>query len=356
MLFRLYKGLIWTSRTITFVEIRIMKHLSILVPDQQTSLSTAACIVGSYQVFSTANDYFLQQNGTVKFKIELVGANSHDFLNNEFLSIRHEACIDDVATTNLIIIPASRVRTYEDATANNKILIDWMAKQYKMGAELASMCAGGFMLAATGFLSGKSCSTHWALSSEFKENYPAVKLHTDQLITDEDGIYSNGGAYSFLHLLMYLVEKYFDRQTAIHCAKYFQIDLDRNRQSEFAIFKGHKRHQDREVLTAQELFEKDFCKKLSIESLSSKLNIGRRSFDRRFVKATGITPLDYLQRVRVEVAKKKLETTRKTVNEVMYEVGYADAKAFREVFGRITGMSPLDYKRKYNREGKWASS
>lgn len=329
-----------------------MKHLSILVPDEQTNMSTIACIVGAYQIFSEANNYLARKNENAIFKIKLVGATKNDFLDNDLLSIKHQVAINEIDKTNLIIIPASLIRSYETASENNKLLIDWVAKQYKQGAEIASMCAGSFMLASSGILSGKTCSTHWALSEKFKELYPNVNLQTDQLITDENGIYTNGGAYSFLNLLMYLIDKFYDRQTAIHCAKYFQIDLDRNMQAEFSIFSGHKKHNDETILAAQKFLEENFQDKISIEKLATELNIGRRNFDRRFIKATGFTPLDYFQRVKMEAAKKMFETTRKTVNEIMYEVGYNDAKAFRDVFSRVTGLSPLDYKLKYNKESR----
>lgn len=327
-----------------------MKHLSILVPNEQTSMSTIACIVGSYQVFQEANSYHQKKGNEAIFKIELVGANQMDLLNNGILSVQHHKTIKQIRKTDLIIIPASIVRTYENASKNNQFLIDWIKTQYKKGAEVASMCAGGFMLASTGILKDKICSTHWALSEEFRNLYPDVHLQTDKLITDESGIYTNGGAYSFLHLLMYLVEKFYHRQTAIHCAKYFQIDLDRNLQSEFSIFNGHKKHQDELILKAQTFIEKNYKEKISIEKLSIDLAVGRRNFDRRFIKATGLSPIDYLQRVRVEVAKKLFETSRKTVNEIMYDTGYSDAKSFREVFSRITGVSPIAYKAKYNLE------
>ena len=327
-----------------------MKHLSILVPDEQTNMSTIACIIGAYQVFTEANNFSVRTGKKAVFKIELVGATTNNFLENNLLSIKHQSTINDVDKTNLIIIPASLIRSYETASKNNKLLINWLTKQYKHGAEIASMCAGSFMLASTGLLAGKTCSTHWALSENFRQLFPEVNLQTDQLITDENGIYTNGGAYSFLHLLMYLVEKCYDRQTAIHCAKYFQIDLDRNMQAVFSIFNGHKKHNDEEILMAQKFIEENYEQKISIEKLSADHGIGRRNFDRRFIKATGLTPLDYLQRVKIEAAKKMFETSRKTVNEIMYEVGYNDAKAFRDVFGRVTGLSPLDYKLKYNRE------
>jgi transcriptional regulator GlxA family with amidase domain len=170
------------------------------------------------------------------------------------------------------------------------------------------------------------------------------------LITDEKGIYTNGGAYSFLNLLIYLVEKYFDRETAIHCSKIFQVEMDRYRQSEFIIFKGQKDHGDDVIKKAQALLESNIQQKISIDELCNQFSVSRRNFDRRFIKATGNTPLEYSQRVRIEVAKKAFEATRKTISEVMYEVGYSDDKAFREVFKKFTSMSPIDYKKKYNRE------
>ena len=329
-----------------------MKHLSILVPDEQSNMSTVACIVGAFQVFNEANNYLEKKGERPIFKIELVGATKSNFLNDNLLSIKHQVAISEIDKTHLIIIPASLIRSYETASKNNKLLIDWVTVQYKLGAEIASMCAGSFMLASTGLLAGKTCSTHWALSENFRELFPDVNLQTDKLITDENGMYTNGGAYSFLHLLMYLVEKFYDRQIAIHCAKYFQIDIDRNLQAPFSIFNGHKKHNDEAILMAQKIIEENYQEKISIEKLSSDLRISRRNFDRRFNKATGLTPLDYLQRVKMEAAKKMFEGSRKTVNEIMYEVGYNDSKAFRDVFSRVTGLSPLNYKSKYNKESK----
>ena len=232
----------------------------------------------------------------------------------------------------------------------NKVLIDWIEKQYKEGAEVASVCTGAFMLAASGLLDGKDCSTHWSAAENFRKMFPKVNLQADKLITDENGIYTNGGAYSFLNLILYLVEKYYDRETAIYCSKVFQIEMDRHSQSEFIIFKGQRLHDDEVVKKAQLYIETKLDEKISVEHLSSKFSVGRRNFDRRFIKATGNTPVEYMQRVKVESAKKAFETSRKNINEVMYEVGYSDVKAFREVFRKVTGMSPIDYKSRYNKE------
>jgi len=177
--------------------------------------------------------------------------------------------------------------------------------------------------------------------------YPAITTAEDKVITVENGIYTNGGAYSFLNLVIYLVEKLFDRATAIWCSKVFQVDMERTTQSPFMIFEGQKGHGDEVISQAQAYIENNMDEKISFEKLATQLAISRRNFDRRFIKATGNTPVEYLQRVKIEAARKELEKGRKTIFEVMNEVGYADDKAFREVFKRITGLSPIEYKSKY---------
>jgi transcriptional regulator GlxA family with amidase domain len=323
-----------------------MKHLTIVVPEGQNNLSS---IVGSYKIFTRANGYWKEKNGKELFTIQLAGlSNKVEFYDGLF-AVKPHTNISAITKTNLIIIPSLN-HNYHHVVKDNQALIDWIAKQYKNGAEIASICTGAFLLASTGLLDGKSCSTHWAAAENLRNMFPKIDLKPDKLITDENGIYTNGGAYSFLNLLIYLVEKYFDRQTAIYCSKVFQIDIDRKSQSAFTIFTGQKLHEDEMVKKAQAFIENNLDEKFSVEYLSSKFAVGRRNFDRRFIKATGNTPVEYLQRAKIESAKKSFENSRKTINEVMYEVGYSDVKAFRETFRKITGMSPVEYKGRYNKE------
>ena len=323
-----------------------MKHLTILVPDGQNNLSS---IVGAYKIFTRANAYWKETGRKELFTIQLAGLSEKvDFYEGLF-TVKPHTNISAITKTSLIIIPSLN-HNYEKAMRDNKLLVDWIGKRYRDGADIASICTGAFMLASSGLLDGKSCSTHWAVADNFRSMFPKVNLQTDKLITDENGIYTNGGAYSFLNLMLYLVEKYYDRQTAIFCSKVFQIEMDRQSQSAFTIFTGQKLHGDEMVKNAQAYIESKLHEKISVEDLSSQFAVGRRNFDRRFIKATGNTPIEYSQRVKIESAKKAFETTRKTINEVMYEVGYSDVKAFREVFRKITGMSPLEYRGRYNKE------
>jgi transcriptional regulator GlxA family with amidase domain len=323
-----------------------MKHLTILVPKGQNNLSS---IIGTYKVFKKANEYRVQLGKKEVFKVELAGLSKTVNFHDGLFAVKPHAHIADVKKTDLIIIPAIG-KNFSACLSANKELIQWVHDQHVKGAEVASICTGAFILASTGLLTGRSCSTHWVVEETFRKMFPHVKLEAGKLITDEKGIYTNGGAFSFLNLLIYLVEKYYDRQTAIYCAKIFQVDIDRNSQCAFTIFSTQKDHQDELIKKAQDLIERSRDENLSFQEIADRLAISRRNFDRRFSNATGFTPREYRQRVKVELAKKAFESSRKQIHEVMYDVGYSDRKAFREAFRSITGLTPLEYRSKYNRE------
>jgi transcriptional regulator GlxA family with amidase domain len=321
-----------------------MKQVTIIVPKGKTNVS---CITGSFNILNSANAYWKKMGNKPLMEITIAGFVTELKLDTGFFSV-HPVNITETDKPDLVIVPAI---SYDDnLLKENADLITWIREQYKDGAEIATMCSGVFLLAATGLLEGRNCSTHWNLATNFKRLFPNVNLLPDKLITAERGIYTNGGAYSFLNLILFLVEKYFDRETAIYCSKIFQIDIERTSQSPFHVFQTQKNHGDELICQAQTYIEQNLSEKISFEELASKLATSRRNFDRRFIKATGNTPLEYWQRVKVEAAKSNLEKGRKSIFEIMYEVGYSDDKAFREVFKKITGISPLDYRAKYNKE------
>jgi transcriptional regulator GlxA family with amidase domain len=321
-----------------------MMKVVIVVPNKYVNLSSVA---GSYEILTRANDYWQRIGNRSKMEVQVAGFESELQLDAGLFTI-HPEPIKQIKKSDLVIIPSLANKGFDGMLAENKELIGWIREQYKSGAEIASICSGAFLLAATGLLEGKTCSTHWNVANEFRRLFPNINLHVDKLIAEEPGLYTNGGAFSFLNLVLFLVEKYFDRSTAIFCSKVFQIDIERTSQSPFLIFQIQKNHGDDLINQAQTYIEENLGEKISFEELAGKLAISRRNFDRRFIKATGNTPVEYLQRVKVEAAKRALEGGRKTIFEVMSDVGYADDKAFREVFKKITGLSPLDYKAKYS--------
>lgn len=321
-----------------------MKHISILIPRGQTSLVN---IEGSLQILSEVNTLRIARGEDPLFHIQLVGLSPNTSQRNGLFTINPDALISEVKKTDLIIIPSLQ-GDQREATALNLEFIPWILAQRSQGAEVACLCIGAFFLAATGLLNNRPCTTHWQLAGKFTEMYPEAKLVPSQLITDEDGIYTSGGAFAYLNLLVYLVEKYAGREMAITIAKAFIIDIDRKSQSPFIIFEGQKAHDDTAIKMAQEFIEENYPDKITIDLLANKFAIGRRNFERRFQRSTNNTVNEYVQRVKVEAAKRRLETTRKNVSEVMYEVGYTDTQSFREVFKKLTGLTPMEYRNKYN--------
>jgi len=322
-----------------------MKQVSILVPES----AVMEAVADPRYMFTAANQFLMSAGKAPLFEVELVGQNKEVRLHDGVFSVHADKVLAEVKRTDLVVIPAL-FGDMKQAVEKNQDIIPWIVQQHQQGAEVASLCVGAFLLASTGLLDGKKCSTHWAFYNEFRETFPQVEVADGSIITNEQGLYSSGGANSYWNLLLYLLEKYTDRDTAILAAKYFAIDIDRNNQSAFAMFKGQKDHKDQEIKQTQDFIEANYQDKISVDHLADSVAVSRRSFERRFKQATGNTVVEYLQRVKIEAAKRSFESSRKNINEVMYDVGYTDTKAFRTVFKKLTGLTPIEYRNKYNKE------
>ncbi len=320
-----------------------MKKIAILVPRGAASVG---CIEGSYIGFTRANEVLAGVGRPPIFELKLIGLTQEPQAYDRFISIKPDFTIHDDYAADLVIIPAVNGE-WNDVIALNREFFPWIVDQYKRGAEVASLCVGTFLLAATGLLEGKKCATHWMFQNDFRKLFPDINLVSEKIITDERGVYSSGGANSFWNLVIYLIEKYAGREVAVTCAKIYEIEIDRDTQSPFTIFAGQKDHEDDPIKEAQAFIESNYEKRITVEQLAEMVAMGRRTFERRFKKATSNTVVEYVQRVKIEAAKKSLEHNRKQVAEVMYDVGYTDTKAFRTTFKKITGLSPLDYRNKY---------
>jgi transcriptional regulator GlxA family with amidase domain len=321
-----------------------MKKVSILVPES----SVLQAIADPQYLFSAVNQFMAVAGKKPLFDVQLVGLKKEVKLNDGLFSVNTSQLLKDVKKTDLVVIPAL-FGDMKSAIAQNQKLLPWINEQYNKGAEVASLCVGAFLLASTGLLNGKKCSTHWGFQNEFREMFPSVEVVDGSIITEERRIYSSGGANSYWNLLLHLVEKYTDRETAILASKYFAIDIDRESQSAFAMFQGQKTHNDAVIKQAQEFIENHIQEKMTIDELTDLVSLGRRSFERRFKVATNNSVLEYINRVKIESAKRSFESSRKNINEVMYDVGYTDTKAFRTIFKKITGLTPVEYRNKYNK-------
>ena len=303
-------------------------------------------ITPPFRTFKTANEFLIASGKKTIFKVEYVGLKEYVSASGGEYIIKTDRLLEDVLETDLLVIPP----TFGDPTLGiqtNAEAIPYFNTLHQKGAALASLCAGAFLLAETGLLDGKKCSTHWAHIAAFKERYPLVEVEDGAVITEHGNIYSSGGANSLWNLILYLVEKFSDRETAVMISKYFAIDIGRDSQSQFAIFQTQRNHNDPGIRQVQDYIEKHYDDRITVEELASILLLGRRTFERRFKEATNNTPLEYTQRVRIEAAKQFFETSKKNVSDVMYDVGYSDAKAFRDVFKKVTGITPIEYRNRF---------
>lgn len=321
-----------------------MKRVTFLIADGVLKPSS---LFNAIEVFEKANE-FLEQNGECAcYDIRLVGSSLQQTLQNGLFNLQVAALDPDIGA-DLIILP-SFAEQDDFGIRNSRAALDWVVRQHQAGAEIASLCTGTFLLAATGLLDGKPCATHWKAEASFRHLFPGLELHTNRIITDQQGVYTAGGGISSLNLVLYIIEKYNGREVAMYCAKVLQIDIDRDSQSPFILFKGLKDHKDETIRGIQNFIEQHISNKLSVEQLANHCAMDRINFSRRFKRATQLSPADYIQRIRIEAAKRQFETTRKQINEVMYGVGYGDIKAFRNTFKKIAGMTPGDYRNKFNK-------
>ncbi|MBK7105106.1 MAG: helix-turn-helix domain-containing protein [Ignavibacteriae bacterium] len=320
-----------------------MKKVIIIVPE--TAIPSA--IFDPQYMFFAVNNFFKEAGHEPFFNVQLIGLTKEVKLNFGTVAIHTDNTIEKAKQANLIIVPAISGNIL-NAIEVNKKFIPFILDQYNGGAEIASLCIGAFLLASTGLLDEKQCSTHWLFANQFREMFPNVKFAEDKIITDQNGIYTSGGATSYWNLLLYLIEKYTSKEMAIMASKFFLLDTEKTSQLPFRIFKGQKEHKDGLILSAQNYIEENYNEKITVDELAERFNLGRRTFERRFKAATKNTIIEYIQRVKIEAAKVDLEKGRKTVSEIMYDVGYTDSKSFRDVFKKFAGMSPVDYKNKFN--------
>ena len=321
-----------------------MKIVSVLIPEGDISLVN---VEGLHHIFAEANKALKRVGKEPLFHFQLIGKKKDNFLK-DFFGVYPSVLVTEDIRTDILIIPALH-GDLSAALERNKDLVPWIVEQRHRGAEIISLCTGAFLLAATGLLDGKSCATHWIHINDFRNEFPAVNVVEEQILTDENGIYTSGAAYSYLNLILYVLNKYMDRELVVFIAKIFAIDMGRNDQSQFMIFHGYKNHGDIQILKAQEFIEKNFGQRITVPQLADYVSLGKRNLERRFKDATTHSVTEYIQRVKVEAAKKALEKGVQIINDIVYDIGYSDVKSFRNIFKKIVGMSPAEYRNRYNR-------
>lgn len=319
-----------------------MRQIGVLLSKNYKLLSIAAIL----EVFETVNRFYETDGQELPFQI-------HILTSEETLSTQKEAfgytlqSIKDAPVMEIILIPAFTSDNMPQTLHDNYSCIPHIIKQYNMGASVGTFCTGAFLLGASGLLNGRIATTHVDASNGFAQAFPSVKLKADKTVTQDGRLYTSGGATSSFHLLLHLIHEYCGKEMAIKVAKVFAIDMDRDKQSYFSTFQPSKDHNDDLVATAQQKIESNYQDAATIEELIKDIPSSRRNIVRRFKQITGITPIEYLQQTRIEAAKKLLVRTGQQMSEIIFNSGYSDPKAFRKVFKKSVGMTPSQYREKF---------
>ncbi|WP_046366983.1 GlxA family transcriptional regulator [Flavihumibacter petaseus] len=319
-----------------------MKQVAIVVTQHYKLLSIAAIM----EVFEAVNRLYQERGEEPPFLLRLVGQIACNPTTAEFHGYKVDP-ISESGKSDLVMVPSFNSHDIRQSLALNSQLLPWLREQYKDGAELACFCTGAFLMAATGLLDGRLATTHVDAGASFSQHFPQVKLRLDKTVTADHRLYTSGGATSTFHLLLHLINRHCGREVAVKIAKIFAIDMDRHHQSYFGSFEPVHNHTDELVATAQQKIETNYQEAGTIEELIRDIPSSRRNIVRRFKQVTGVTPIEYLQNIRVEAAKRLLEQTSQQMSEVVFNAGYNDAKAFRKVFRKAVGMTPSEYRLKF---------
>jgi len=321
---------------------------TIVIPALQTE-TTMSDAIGALEILSKSCDPWCQTDQTESrsplFDVEVVSERGESVkcTNGIILYPRHS--ISEVKP-DIIVVPALGADL--DATLKrNQVYVDWVSQCYKSGSHVASICTGAFVLGAAGLLDGKRATTHWFFANEFKRRFPRVDLREQQMIVDEGDIITCGAVTAYLNLIIYLVDKYFGHDIALRTAKMYLIDMDRPSQLPFQIYRFPVSYNDSSIARIQEFIGGHFKEDLTIDDVAKRAGMSVRNFSRRFKSALGESFSYYIQKLRIETAKRLLENTAFSASEIMYQVGYNDERSFRRLFKRLSGLSPRHYRTKF---------
>lgn len=327
-----------------------MKRVYLLVYEDVVLSSAAAPL----DIFMRTNDILNQMGRGPEFDVSLISQRASNIQLASLASFTGQRTLEETPAKSdghvqsLILVPAF-LGDWDVLRNKYRPAISWLRQHYEAGNEVASLCKGAYFLAEAGLLDGKSCTSHWTVATDLRQRFPNVDMQPDSVLTDQGGTYTGGGAFSSLNLVLYLVEKFCGHDVGVQVAKNFSIHRDHMNQAHFSVFSGLNRHGDRAILAAQDYIEANYGEDISVEQVAAKVNMSKRNFIRRFKQAVQITPVDYIQRVKIEAAKKALERGQQNIQTLTYDVGYNDTKTFRSTFKRLTGVTPQDYRNKYGR-------
>jgi transcriptional regulator GlxA family with amidase domain len=322
-----------------------MKHISIII--YEDVLPTA--VANTTALLNSANEAAIKKGEAIPFRIELIGTRLKSTALNMPLQFYCSKTISDEFDTDIVIIPpmGTDLTDINSLLSQNKKLLSWIKERYNRKAEIISLCTGAYFLAECGLLDGMPATSHWGAIEDLQQRYPLINFKADHVVTHSKAIITGGGGFSSLNALLYFIEKNCGKEISVALSKFYALDYGRTSQSIFTVFSGRRQHNDDEIHQAQSYIEKKFESDISVEQIARQVNMSKRNFIRRFKSATSLSPIEFIQRIKVEAAKKAFEAGETNIAAITYRVGYNDLKTFRTVFKRITGSTPVEYRNQY---------
>lgn len=317
-----------------------MKHVSLIALERALGTSITIPLEMLYAA-KTINQ--IRNRHENQLVLDIVGLDLEPVTMTGGMTVIPTARISQIETTDLIIIPGlwgSPLKTLR----KTRPLIDWLIRCHESGSTLCSIVTGSYFLAEAGLLDNRSATTHWYYFDDFENKYPAIKLDRKRFITLDNNLYCTGSVNAARDVVLHLVEQLFDEPTAREVAKHFTHEIKRSYESLLLSQQQQDTHHDEQIIKIQEWLQDNYQKLISFEQIARLFKMSTRSLNRRFKTAARLTPLQYLQEIRITHAKALLKQSNLSVAEISDAVGYQDPSYFASLFKRLTSVSPLEYR------------
>lgn len=326
----------------------------VALPDAVISTLTGIYDVLNAPAVMSAPTSFVGERGRGKprspFKVEIVGERTGPLLLASGVPVEVQRAVHEVKETDVVIVPSVLLRSACWERGRYPALVAWLQLMHRRGAVLCSACSGIFLIAETGLFDDRDATVHFGYAEIFARTHPAVRIHPEQVLVvsgEREDLVSSGASMTWHDLVLYLMARFAGATTAHEIARLFALQWHQDGLTPYMVFRGAVDHGDAEVRNAQEWLEKHFTVAQPVEEMMKRSRLAARTFKRRFLKATGQTPLAYVQRLRIEDAKRRLERTESSIEEIAWQSGYEDPAFFRRLFKRLTGLAPGAYRKRF---------
>lgn len=331
---------------------RRQHHVSLIaIPDAVIStLSGIYDVLNSFKMLSASDAI----PSAPPFQVEIVGVKRGPITLASGLPLVAHRGIDELATTDIVIVPSILLAHEEWEKGRYPEMVAWLTTMHERGASLCSACSGLFLLAETGLFDKVESTVHWGYAAAFRRSFPDVPVFPDRVLVtagERQQLVSSGASMTWHDLVLYLIARHVGPTAAQTIARFFALQWHHDGLAPYIVFEGPKNHSDAVIAAAQEWLASHFSVASPVEEMIRRSSLAERTFKRRFTQATGYSPIDYVQRLRVEDAKRRLERTDASIDEIGWKVGYEDSAFFRRLFKRTTGLSPGQFRRRFQIPG-----